>query len=564
MTDGATRLRAIETELVSCYLAARPMTAALLGEPGWRDQLLPVVATDAAHDLAARINRARAQLSEIAPAELDPEQQLTLEMLSELSSYDADALAALSPRYTVSPLPEAGLTGSLLLFLPQASINSAAQLESFARACAEIPGALRDSEAELAAGRAAGQHPVGHLIERAAEQIDQYLATPVDQDSYVLAARGTADPQSAALAGDIRRVIASAVRPAFRQYRDSLAADVLPGARDADHPGLVWLDGGEATYRAAVRAHTTLDVTPEAVHESGQDLVAAIRARAEEAGRSLGWDLGFTAIRDRLREDRSLYFGSAGQMIAAASSALQHALEIVPQWICEPPSATCTVRAMDALETRNGVLGHYQSAPLDRHRPGWYWLNTGEPASHPVYEAEALAHHESVPGHHIEISKSQEAGIDSPFRRLAEVTPYREGWALYMEHLADDIGLYSGPLDRLGMLSFQLWRAGRLVVDTGMHLHGWSRRQAVTYLWENTILSRGNVENEIDRYIACPGQALGYMTGQLAFEQLRARIVADSSSPAQNRAFHSSLLEHGPLTLGCLSRSLGIDLAVLT
>ena len=564
MTESATRLRAIETELVSCYLAARPLTAALLGEPGWRDQLLPLVAPDARQDLGGRISRARAQLAEIAPAELDEEQHLTREMLSELSGYDADDLAACSPRYTVSPLPEAGLTGALLLFLPQASISSVADLESFASACAAIPGALRDSQAELAAGRAAGQRPVGHLTQRAADQIEQYLATPVDHDTYVLAACSARIPEAGSLAGDIRRIIASEVRPAFRQYRDSLYADVVPDARDADHPGLVWLPGGEATYRAAVRAHTTLDVTPEAVHQSGQDLVAAIRTRAEATGRSLGWDLGFAAIRDRLREDRSLYFGSAAQMIAAASAALQRAEEVVPQWICEPPAASCAVREMDALETRNGVLGHYQSAPLDRHRPGWYWLNTGEPASHPVYEAEALAHHESVPGHHIEISKSQEAPIDSPFRRLAEVTPYREGWALYMEHLADDIGLYSGPLDRLGMLSFQLWRAGRLVVDTGMHLHGWSRRRAVTYLWENTILSRGNVENEIDRYIACPGQALGYMTGQLAFEQLRARLINDSSSPAQNRAFHSRLLEHGPLTLGCLSRSLGIDLAVLT
>ncbi len=459
MTEGATRLRATETELVGCYLAARPLTAALLGEPGWHDQLLPVVAGDAAQDLAGRISRARAQLTGIAPGQLDQEQQLTLGMLSELSGYDADALAACSPRYTVSPLPEAGLTASLLLFLPQASISSAAELEEFARACAGIPGTLRDSQAELAAGRAAGQHPVGHLTQRAVQQIEQYLATPVDQDSYVLAACAAVGPDDAALAGDIRRTVTGAVRPAFREYRDRLVADVLPCARDADHPGLAWLPGGEVTYRAAVRAHTTLDVTPEAVHEAGKDLVAAIRTRAEETGRSLGWDIGFAAIRDRLREDRSLYFGSAGQMVAAARAALQRAREVVPRWICEPPAATCSVREMDALETRNGVLGHYQSAPLDRHRPGWYWLNTGEPASHPVYEAEALAHHESVPGHHIEISKSQEAPIDSPFRRLAEVTPYREGWALYTEHLADDIGLYSGQLDRLGMLSFQLWRA---------------------------------------------------------------------------------------------------------
>jgi uncharacterized protein (DUF885 family) len=129
-----------------------------------------------------------------------------------------------------------------------------------------------------------------------------------------------------------------------------------------------------------------------------------------------------------------------------------------------------------------------------------------------------------------------------------------------MEHFAGEIGLYSGPLDRLGMLSFQLWRAGRLVVDTGLHAFGWSRDEAIGFLSDHTILTRGNVENEVDRYIACPGQALGYMTGQLAFERLRSVLVRESASPQQNRAFHSAVLEHGPLTLGCLGRSVGVDL----
>lgn len=133
-----------------------------------------------------------------------------------------------------------------------------------------------------------------------------------------------------------------------------------------------------------------------------------------------------------------------------------------------------------------------------------------------------------------------------------------------MERFADEIGLYSGPLDRLGMLSFQLWRAGRLVVDTGLHEYGWSRARAVSYLLDNTILTADNAGNEVDRYIACPGQALGYMTGQLAFRQLRAAAVRDSDSAAQHRAFHSQVLAHGPLTLRCLSRALGTPLAVLT
>lgn len=563
MSDSAALLRGIETELVGSYLKRRPLTAAQLGEPAWSQQLLPLVASDAEDDLAAQIRDARARLAAVPAGELTGEDRLTLEMMAEISGYELDALDAHAARYVVTPLPEAGLAPQLLLFLPAASIGSDADLETFARACAAIPQALQDSLTELVSGAAAGQHPVAHLVRRAVGQIEQYLSTPLAEDTYVLAASSAPCPAAPRLAVEIQAAVAAEIRPAFRRYCEVLGGEVLPQARGTDRPGLTWLPGGDEAYQRAVRAHTTLDVRPAQVHQAGLELVAQIRCRAEEVGASLGWSASFPWIRDRLRGDRSLYFTSGEQMLSAANAAMRKALAAVPRWIGDLPAATCEVREMSPLEVRNGVLGHYQSAPMDRHRPSWYWLNTADPASRPVYEAEALAHHESVPGHHIEISKSQEAGISSPFRRLAEVTPYREGWALYMEQFANDIGLYSGPLAQLGMLSFQLWRAGRLVVDTGMHQLGWSRDQAVGFMWDNTILTRGNIENEVDRYIACPGQALGYMTGQLAFSQLRSSLVRDSSSPAEHRSFHSSLLEHGPLTLGCLGRSVGVELAVL-
>lgn len=564
MADSAARLRAIESEVIGCYLAVRAFDAAVLGEPVWDRQLLPAISTGAQDDLATRIRHAQAELAAIEPTAFATDDQLTLAMMTELTGYDIDALAARAPRYVVSPLPEAGLTAALLLFLPQASVGTDAALGTFVRAVREIPAALTDSLAELAAGRAAGQNPVAHLTERAAGQIDLYLATPPERDPYVAAARSASCPAGPRLADELRQLVTGAIRPAFRRYRDALASEVLPCARDTSRPGLCWLPGGPDSYRAAVRAHTTLDIGPEEIHQAGLELGARIQREAGQVAQLLGWEPDFASVRDRLRSDRSLYFRTADEMIAAADAAMRRAMAAVPDWICELPAATCEVRLMDPLETRNGVLGRYQSAPLDRHAPSMYWLNTASPARRPVYEAQALAHHESVPGHHIEVSKSQEAAIGSRFRQLAEVTPYREGWALYMERFADQIGLYSGPLDRLGMLSFQLWRAGRLVVDTGMHEHGWSREQAIGYLWDNTILTRENVENEVDRYIACPGQALGYMAGQLAFQRLRAASVADSSSAAQHRAFHSRVLAHGPLTLSCLGRSLGVELAVFT
>ena len=564
MSDAAAQLSEIEAELADSYLARRPLTAAMLGEPSWSKQLLPLVASDAEDDLALRIRDIRARLADVQASELSGEDRLTREMMTELSAYELDALNAHPNRYLVTPLPEAGLASQLLLFLPQASIRSDADLETFATACAGIPQVLQESLAELARGRAAGQHPVAHLTQRAIDQIGQHLATPLPDDPYVRAAGSAPCAAAPRLAAELLTRVDKVIRPAFRAYCDAPVSKVLPHARGTDQPGLLHLPGGEQAYQRAVREHTTLDVKPEQVHQAGLELVTQIRRSAEEIGATSGWPPSFPQIRDRLRGDRSLYFTSPEQMLSTAGDAMRKALLAVPTWVADLPAATCEVRKMSPLETRNGVLGHYTSAPLDRHSPGWYSLNTADPGSHPVFEAEALAYHESVPGHHIEVSKSQEARIPSRFRRLAEVTPYREGWALYMEHFADEIGLYSGPVARLGMLSFQLWRACRLVVDTGMHHLGWSRDSAIGFMWDNTILTRRNVENEVDRYIGCPGQALGYMTGQLAFRQLRSALVRDSSSPAQNRSFHSSVLEHGPLTLGCLSRAVGVELAVLT
>jgi uncharacterized protein (DUF885 family) len=561
VTTGATAtLRALEDELTSCYLRRRPLTAAQLGDPAWRQQLLPVVTSDAAADLARQVGDIRRRLALVPAAELATEDQLTLDMMTELSGYELGDLTAGTSRYVITPLPEAGLTSQLILLLPQASIRDDAGLGTFVRACEQIPQVLTDSLAELAAGRAAGYRPVGHLTARAVEQIEQYLSSPLADDPFVRAARAAPGPGAVTAARHLSALVDSAIRPAFRGYCDAIAADVLPSARGTGRPGLCWLPGGEQTYQAAVRQHTTLGLTPADIREQGLDLVRQLSREVEATAASLGWTASFPAVRDRLRGDRSLYFTSADQMLAAARAAMARALAIVPAWITDLPAATCEVREMSQLETRNGVLGRYESAPLDRSRPGYYTLSTADPASRPVYEAEALAHHESVPGHHIEIAKSQEARIGSRFRQLAEVTPYREGWALYTERLAAEIGLYSGPLDRLGMLSFQLWRAGRLVADTGLHALGWSRDEAIGFLWDHTILTRGNVENEVDRYIACPGQALGYMTGQLAFERLRSVLVRESASPQQNRAFHSAVLSRGPLTLGCLGRSVGVGL----
>lgn len=559
--SAAERLRSAEGQMLACYFSRRPFDAARLG-CGWARGMMPPVDQDAADDLVTRYRQISSEISTLPAAGLTPEDQLTCKLMREVIGYEIASLRAGSFRYVISPLPEAGLAAQILLFLPSAALRSAADAEDFARSCAGIPAALERGTAELAAGRRHRQLPVRHLVERSIEQIHRYLATPLADDPY-LAACATAElPGSSSLASDLAAVVEKRVRPAFARYARALQEQAWPSARDSDEPGLCWIDGGEEIYRHAVREHTTLAIDPDYLHSLGMRLIGELQQEAAGVAADMGWPRDFGLVRDRLRHDPSLFFGSAADMLAAASTAMNRAALAVPVWITDLPAATCEVRPMSPLEVRNGVLGRYETAPLDRSGPARYWLNTANSSRQPRYEIEALTHHESVPGHHIEMSRNQEAGIASPFRQLISILPYREGWALHMERVADEIGLYTGNEARLGMISFALWRAARLVVDTGLHLRRWTRSEGIGFLCRNTILTQQNIENEVDRYIAHPASALGYMVGCLVIGEMRRKLVTDSASPAQNRRFYGRLLQHGPLTLNCLEATMNIPVAI--
>lgn len=560
--------------MLALYLARRPFSAAQLGGGVWTGAL-PPVGPDRAADLIAGFASVRRDLAaavvpealgaaatpgpapagtqELSTDDRAADDQVTARLMHEVAGYEIAALRAGWDRFTVAPLPEAGLASAILTFLPYAGVRTEDDAESFARACADIADTLTAAAGELAAGRAAGQFPVARLVRRSVEQIDAYLCGPVSDDRYLTAV--AALPGS--LRDRIRGLVVDRIRPAFATYRDALTDDALGTARDDVRPGLAFVPGGEQIYADAVRGHTTLPISPEQAHQVGLEQVRRWRGQAVEIAESLGWAADFGAVRDRLRSDRTLFFDSGGEIVQAARDALRRAEEATPDWIGPLPSVPCEVLPMDPVESPHGVIGHYEIAPLDRHRPARYWVNVVDPQARPRYEAQALAFHESVPGHHLEIGRSQERPSRWRFRQLAEILPYTEGWALYAEGLADEMGLYTGPLDRLGMVSFALWRACRLVVDTGLHDRGWSRRQAVEFLWHNTMLTPANVDNEVDRYIAHPGSALAYLLGRLTIEECRRRGAVDASDPAQQRAFHGRLLAGGPMTMSLLTERMG-------
>jgi uncharacterized protein (DUF885 family) len=341
----------------------------------------------------------------------------------------------------------------------------------------------------------------------------------------------------------------------MRRLLGCLRDDLLPVARPDDQVGIRFVAGGDEGYLAAVRRHTTTSLTPEQIHQIGLDCLDALREEwAELGGRVLGTS-DLPAILARLREDPALRFTDTAQIVRTVTGALARAEAVRDQWFPRYEIPDCVIEEIDPVEAGNAALAYYRPPAAGGLRPGAHCVLTAQPGQRFVYEYEALAFHESTPGHHLQIASAQTQPLPAYRRFLdAEVCGYVEGWGLYCERLADEMGLYTSDLQRLGMLSFDALRACRLVVDTGMHYYGWPRAQAADFMWRHTATTRANVANEIDRYIGWPGQALAYMTGRREIQRLRGLAERDLGPRFDIRAFHGTLLSNGAVPFGVLEQ----------
>jgi uncharacterized protein (DUF885 family) len=349
-------------------------------------------------------------------------------------------------------------------------------------------------------------------------------------------------------------IVAGSVRPAVRRLLAGLEEELLPVARSDEQVGVRFVPGGEDGYLAAVRRHTTTDLTPDEIHRTGLRCLEELRAEWTELGGRVFGTSDVPTILARLRDDPSLRFTSSSQIVGTVTDALRRAEEVRDEWFPAYDVADCVIEEINPIEAGNAALAHYRPPSADGSRPGAHCVLTARPQDRFVYEYEALAFHESTPGHHLQIASAQKLTELPDYRRFldAEVCGYVEGWGLYSERLADEMGLYTSDIARLGMLSFDALRACRLVVDTGMHYLGWSRERAMRFMWDNTATTRANVRNEIDRYISWPGQALAYMIGRREISRLRSAAEDRLGSRFDVRAFHGVVLGNGAVPLGVL------------
>ncbi|MDX6236237.1 MAG: hypothetical protein QOG10_1052 [Kribbellaceae bacterium] len=387
------------------------------------------------------------------------------------------------------------------------------------------------------------------------EQLAGHLALSPAEDTLLSPAL-PADVDTDKVRSQAARIVAEEVRPAMRRLRSRLQDELLPVARPDDRVGIRFVPGGEEGYRAAVRRHTTTGLSAEEIHQTGRDYLDALGAEwAEVGGRALG-TTDVAEIRRRLREDPTLRFTDRAGIVAMVAGALRRAEEVRDDWFPAYDLPPCVIEEINPIEAGNAPLAYYRPPAGDGSRPGAHCVLTANPQDRFSYEYEALAFHESVPGHHLQIASAQALTGLPAYRRFldAEVCGYIEGWGLYSERLADEMGLYTSDVQRLGMLSFDALRACRLVVDTGMHHLGWSRQQAVDFMWRSTATTKANVDSEIDRYIAWPGQALAYLVGRREISRLRAVAEQRLGPRFDLRAFHGTVLGNGAVPLGVLEQ----------
>ena len=347
-----------------------------------------------------------------------------------------------------------------------------------------------------------------------------------------------------------REAITTSVAPAYQEFLDFIIREYVPAARPTI--GASELPNGRAYYEHRVKMFTTLDVTPEEVHQTGLAEVKRIRGEMEDIIRRTGFKGDFQEFVAFLRSDPRFYVSTPQELLERTSLVLKRMDGELPRLFGRLPRMPYGIKEIPAYIAPRTTTAYYSRPAGDGTRSGTYWVNTYDLKSRPIYEIEALSLHEAVPGHHLQIALQQELEGIPTFRRFFGATAFVEGWALYAESLGKEAGFYTDPYSDFGRLTYEMWRALRLVVDTGLHYKGWTRQQAIDFMAANSALTLLNITNEVDRYIAWPGQALAYKTGELKIRELRTLAERELGAGFDIRRFHDVVLGSGAVPLSVL------------
>jgi uncharacterized protein (DUF885 family) len=437
--------------------------------------------------------------------------------------------------------------------VPHAKIHDYENILARLRA---VPALLDQTTVLLSAGLAEGITPPRITLRDVPDQVKSQMEpdparNPLLSPFFSFPADFSESDKSR-LKAEAVKALSEAVIPAFTRFHEFLVKNYIPGARDGI--GCSALPDGKEWYAYNVRTSTTTSMTPQQIHELGISEVKRIRGEMDKLIEQTGFKGSFADFCKFLRTDPRFYYTNADSLVSAYREIVKRADPQLAHLFGKLPRLPYGVKVVPSYAEKSQTTAYYQQGSPQAGRPGWYFVNTYALNMRPKWEMEALSLHESVPGHHLQIALAQEMEDMPEFRKNAGYTAYVEGWGLYSESLGTEMGFYTDPYMKFGQLTYEMWRAVRLVVDTGMHSMGWSRQQAIDYFMSNASKTEQDVIVEIDRYIVWPGQALAYKIGELKLKELRAYATRELGPAFDIRGFHDQVLDSGPLPLEILEK----------
>jgi uncharacterized protein (DUF885 family) len=419
-----------------------------------------------------------------------------------------------------------------------------------------VPALLDQTTALLSAGLAAGITPPRVTLRDVPDQVKSQMESDPSRNPILTAffsfPSDFSESDKSRLRDEAAKTLSGSVIPAFTRFHEFLVEKYIPGARESI--GCSALPDGKEWYAYNVRTSTTTSMTPQQIHELGISEVKRIRGEMDKLIEQTGFKGSFADFCEFLRTDPRFYYTNADSLVSAYRDIVKRADPQLAHLFGKLPRLPYGVKVVPSYAEKSQTTAYYQQGSPQVGRPGWYFVNTYALNMRPKWEMEALSLHESVPGHHLQIALAQEMEDMPEFRKNAGYTAYVEGWGLYSESLGTEMGFYTDPYMKFGQLTYEMWRAVRLVVDTGMHSMGWSRQQAIDYFMSNASKTEQDVIVEIDRYIVWPGQALAYKIGELKLKELRAYAARELGPAFDIRAFHDQVLDSGPLPLEILEK----------
>ena len=540
-------------------LRTSPELATAIGDARYNDQLADRSAEAAEKDV--QHTRASIRVFESIDTNGFPEQETLNKTLMLRQLHDNLDTAQFRPW----EMPVNQMNGDHLdlAALPsQMPFNTVKDYENYLARLHAMPHALDQDTVNMRQGLKDHLMPPKYLLEKVTSEAQDIATKPLAESPFTAPLRQfpstISAPDKQRLTHAIEAAVNDEVDPAFVKFATFVREEYAPHGR-LDY-GIWSVPNGEAQYRVAVRQMTTTDLTPSQIHAMGLKQVTEIDAQMLALAQSLGFH-DLKSFNDHIRKDPD-HYGKSGQQIFDLYQHYADQMKAkLPQLFGHLPKTPLEVVQMDAFRAPNGVPADYSPGADDGGRPGRINVNEYDPTHRLLLNVEAIAYHEGIPGHHMQFSIAQELPEVPAFRRFSTYTAYSEGWAFYSERLGKEVGFYQDPYSEYGRLENEMWRSVRLVVDTGVHDKHWSRQQMIDFFHDHTAMDDQNIETEVDRYIAWPGQALAYKLGQMKILELRERAKQALGSRFDIRAFHDAVLDEGPLPLDLLDARINLWIA---